>query len=134
MLRKIMIWAVFLVFAVTALTLSWHEGLFSFTGPLSAGKVAIWAVFLIFLGYSIHCTFRENFFRSFPQVLELHWGRQIVLDLGLGLCLMLFIVYLHEGSMLVVMLWFLPALAFGNLATLLYVAIHYDTLVATFLA
>jgi len=131
---KIMIWTVFLAFLVTALGLGWHDQLFSFTGSLPAGKYAIWAVFLVFLGYSIHCTFRENFFRSFRQVLELHWGRQIVMDLGLGLCLMLFIVYLHEGSLLAAALWLVPTLAFGNLATLLYVAIHYDALVARFLA
>jgi len=55
-------------------------------------------------------------------------------DLYLGLCLTLFVAYLNEGSVLVVLLWLLPTLFFANLATLLYFAVHYDAIVARFLA
>jgi hypothetical protein len=34
---------------------------------------------------------------------------------------------------LALLLWLVPILAFANLATLLYFAIHYDSLVARFL-
>lgn len=70
---------------------------------------------------------------NFGKIAELHWGRQIGIDLYLGLSLTLFIVYLNEGSVLVMLLWLIPTFAFGNLATLLYFAIHYDAIVARFI-
>lgn len=53
---------------------------------------------------------------------------------ALYLGLMLFVIYLHEGSVLVTCLWLLPILAFANLATLLYVGIHFDAIVARLVA
>jgi hypothetical protein len=43
----------------------------------------------------------------------------------------LFVVYLHEGP-LALLLWLVPTLLFGNLSILLYFAIHFDGLVARF--
>lgn len=50
----------------------------------------------------------------------------------LGLGLMLFVVYLHQGALMMA-LWLIPALVYINLVTLLFAAIYYDSLVARFL-
>lgn len=133
MVTKSLFWALFAAFAATALYLGWHDNIFSMKGPLSAGKFVVWVAFLGFTGYTIYCSLRENLFKSIAKMAELHWGRQVGIDLYLGLCLTLFVVYLNEGSLLVALLWLVPTLAFGNLATLLYFAIHYDSIVAKFL-
>ena len=59
--------------------------------------------------------------------------RQISLDLYLGLFLTSAVIYLHEGSLLVLLAWLPAILLFANLATLLYVAMNYDGLMAHFL-
>lgn len=128
---KSLLWGLFVAFFVAAVGLGWHDGMFSLAGPLGAGKLAVWAAFLGFLGYSIQCSARENIFKTIRTMNGLWWGRQIGLDLYLGLALTLFLIYLHHGG-LVVALWLLPTLAFANLATLLYFSIYYDSLVARF--
>ncbi len=133
MATKNLFWVAFAVFVALALALNRHDGLFSLGGPLAAGKVVLWCAFIGFTGYSAYCSTRENLFRTIAKIAELHWGRQIGIDLYLGLSLTLFIVYLNEGSVLVTLLWLAPTLAFANLATLLYFAIHYDSIVARFL-
>lgn len=64
-----------------------------------------WAAFVGFVAYSAYCTTRENLFTTVRKVSALHWGRQIGLDLYLGLCLSLFVVYLNERSALVALVW-----------------------------
>ncbi len=129
---KNLFWAAFVIFAVWALSSNWHAGLLSLRGPLMPVKLLVWAAFLGFLTYTVYCSSRENLFLSVRKIAELHWGRQIGLDLYLGLFLTLFVVYLHEGSV-VALSWLVPTLAFANLATLLYFAIHFDEIVARFL-
>jgi hypothetical protein len=131
---KVFFWGFFGAFAVTALYFGWHDDLFALSVPLAPVKLAIWAAFLGFLADTIYCSRRENLFTSVAKLAELHWGRQIGADLYLGLSLTLFVVYLNEGSLGVVLLWLLPTLLFANLATLLYFAIHFDEIVASFLA
>jgi hypothetical protein len=130
---KAVFWGCFAIFAVAALALGWHERIFDTAGPLAAVKLSVWAAFLGFLGYSAYCSAREDLFTSVRAIARLHWGRQIGADLYLGLSLSLLIVYLDEGSLAVMLLWLLPMLAFANLATLLYFAIHFDAIVARFL-
>ena len=84
-----------------------------------------------FLVYSLYCTSRENLFRTVAKMAEFHWGRQIGIDLYLGLLVGLFIIYLNEGA-ITALLWLLPVLAYANLAILLYVALHFDSLVTKF--
>jgi len=132
MFTKAFFWITFVLFVACALYFSWHDKIFSFSGRLSAGKYIVWAAFIAFTAYSIYCSSQENLFKSIGKIAELHWGRQIGIDLYLGLSLTLFIIYLNEGSILVVLLWLLPTIAFVNLATLLYFAIHYDSIVARF--
>lgn len=86
-----------------------------------------------FTGYTVFCRSRENLFAGFGVVLGRHWGRQVLSDPYIGLLLLWVVIYLHSGSPLVLLLWLAPIAAFANLATLLYFAIHYDSLVARFL-
>lgn len=130
---KSLLWLAFAIFMACALYFNWHENIFASYGRYAVGKYIVWAAFVGFLAYSIYCSSQENLFRSIGKIADLHWGRQIGIDLYLGLSLTLFIVYLNEGSVLAVLLWLLPTLAFANLATLLYFAIHYDAIVARFL-
>lgn len=133
-LQKSLPWLAFAVFAGCALLFGRSEDLFVSRSALPAGKYLAWAAFTAFLGYSIYCSLRENIFRSVAAMAKFHWGRQIGIDLYLGLGIFLFLIYLHQGSMLVVLLWLVPVLAFANLATLLYLAVHYDSLVGKFIS
>jgi hypothetical protein len=133
-LQKSIPWLAFAVFSGCALLFGRSEELFISRSALPAGKYLAWAAFIAFLAYSIYCSSRENIFRSVASMARLHWGRQIGIDLYLGLAIFLFLIYLQQGSVLVVLLWLLPVLAFANLATLLYLAIHYDSVVAKVLS
>ena len=101
----------------------WHESTLSLNVPLALAKVLVWTLLVGFLAYSIYCSSRENLFLS-----GLHWGRQIGLDLYLGLFLTLFIIYLNEGA-LAALFWLIPTLLSANLSILLYFAIHFDSIV-----
>jgi hypothetical protein len=111
--------------------LEWHDAVFRFDGSTGAAKAIVWTALLVFTGYSIYCSTRESIFRSIVSITRLHWGRQIGIDLYLGLLLSLSIIYLHEGPV-TALLWVIPVLLFGNLATLWYVALNFESLVARF--
>ncbi|MEW6737591.1 MAG: hypothetical protein AB1489_40290 [Acidobacteriota bacterium] len=134
MKQSILSWSVFAIFVACAIGFGWHDAIFSFVGVMGVAKAAVWLAFLSFLGYSIYCSSKENLFKSIKSMYQLYWGRQVGIDLYLGLLLSLSIIYLHEHSIVVLVLWFIPILLFANLATLLYVAIHFESLVARFLA
>jgi hypothetical protein len=127
-------WALFSIFVVCALYFNWRGDIFAASGPLPAIKLSVRVVFFGFLGYTIYCSSREDLVGSVGKLAELHWGRQIGVDLYLGLLLALLVIYLNEGSALVALLWLLPMLAFANLASLLYFAIHFDSIVGHFLS
>jgi len=103
-----------------------------FAGRLTPLAVVLAMVACLFTAYSIYCSGRENIFKTIRTMAWLHWGRQIGTDLYLGLLLFLAVIYLHQGSVLVLAAWLIPVLLFANLATLLYVAIHFEALVARF--
>lgn len=134
MKQKLLPWGVFAAFVATAVGFGWHPAMFRFDGPMGLAKLAVWLAFLLFTAYSIYCSGRENIFRTVRTMSRLHWGRQIGIDLYLGLLLFLSVIYLHQGSLVVMALWLVPVLLFANLATLLYVAIHFESLVARFAA
>ena len=106
--------------------------MFDFTGDLGGIKVLIWGLYAGFLAYSVYCSTRENIFRSIRQIAQLHWGRQIGIDLYLGLVVALTLIYLNEGP-IAMLLWAVPTLLFANLSILLYVGIHFDAIVLRFL-
>jgi hypothetical protein len=131
MKQNLISWGVFTAFVVAAVILGWHPAIFRFEGATGAAKAVVWLAFLSFTAYSIYCSGRENIFRTIKSMARFHWGRQIGIDLYLGLLLSLSVIYLHEGS-LAALAWLVPVLLFANLATLLYVAIHFEALVARF--
>ena len=125
-------WILFFLFVVCAVYFSWHENLFTYERPLDAGKFVIWAVFVGFTAYSVYCSYNEDLFKTIKVMSGLHWGRQIGIDLYIGVSILLFLVYLQSGSVLVLLLWLLPFLVFANLATLLFLALNYDQIVDAF--
>ena len=128
-MRAILLWVVFFVFVLCAIYFSWHENIFSYKDPLGAGKFVLWAAFVGFTAFSIYCSRHEDLFKTIRKMLGLHWGKQIGIDLYIGIAISAFIIYFHSGSLWVLLLWLLPLIAFANLATLLYFAIHYDSIV-----
>jgi hypothetical protein len=124
------VWGVFAAFVALAMLFNRPEALFAGRGPLAAGKLLVWAAFLGFTAYSFYCSLHEDLIATIRKIAKLHWGRQIGIDLYIGLSLALFVIYLNEGSLLVVLLWLVPMLVFANQATLLYFALHYDSIVA----
>jgi hypothetical protein len=126
-------WVAFVVFVVCALYFDRHDHLWSFAGPLAPIKAIVWLAFVAFLGFTIFASARENLFRSIDEIGELYWGRQIGIDLYIGLLIFMFFVYLNEGSALVMLCWLVPSIAFVNLATLLYLAMHFEEIVSKFL-
>jgi hypothetical protein len=134
MWRKNLLWVGFAIFVFSAVYFSWHENIFTIRKPLDAGKFVLWAAFIAFTVYSIYCSSKENLFKTIGTMTSLHWGRQIGLDLYIGVSISVFIIYLHSGSVFVVLLWLVPLIVFANLATLLYFAINYDSIVARFFA
>ena len=112
-------WGVFAAFVACAIGFGWHAALFRFDGPMGLAKIVVWLAFLLFTAYSIYCSGRENIFKTIRTMARLHWGRQIGTDLYLGLLLFLAVIYLHQGSVLVLAAWLIPVLLFANLATLL---------------
>ena len=126
------LWGLYIAFAIFAVSTNLQETTFRFSGPLGGIKAMVWLAYFGFLGYSVYCTFQENFFRSLRVFASLHWGRQIGADLYLGLCVALLIIFLNEG-LVVVLIWLLPTLIYANLAILLYVAINFDSIVTKLL-
>ncbi|ARS47800.1 hypothetical protein PSMEN_05135 [Ectopseudomonas mendocina] len=131
MSKSLVSWGLFAVFVALALGLQGHAQMFVFAGAVGVAKALVWASWLAFVGYSIHCSRRENLFKSVRGIARLYWGRQIIIDLYLGVALVLALIALHQGA-LVMLAWLLPALLFANQATLLYIAIHFESLLALF--
>lgn len=131
--KNALLWLAFGVFVTIALVLRWHDGMLSPQGRFGAGKVVIWVAFAGFAAYTWAVSLRADLLAGVRQLAAMPWGRQVSLDLYVGLLLTMCLIAVHEGSGLVALLWLLPTLAFGNLATLLYVAIHYDSLIGRFL-
>ena len=123
------LYGAFVLFAVTAYT---QETTFQFSGPLGGVKIIVWLALFAFIAYSVYCSIQENFFRSVRSIAALHWGRQIGTDLYLGLFIALFIIFLNEGA-LIALIWLVPILIYANLVVLLYLAIHFDSIVTKLL-
>lgn len=88
-------------------------------------------IFLILFSiYTVYASRTENFWCSLKAVMALRWGRQVVIDLYLGLLLFNFFVYLNEGSVLVMLAWLLPTLILGNLVPLIYFIFSFQSLIS----
>lgn len=87
-----------------------------------------WVIlFLSFAGYTLYAIRKENFWSSCRKVFALVWGRQVTLDLYIGLLLFHFFVYIHSGSLTTTGLWLLPSLVLGNIIPLIYVIVNYPS-------
>lgn len=132
-LKRNLLWIGYFIFVATALASKGAEPLFISEGPYPLGKPIAWALYAGFLAYSIYCGTQASFIKSLPKITQFIWVRQIGIDLYLGVAMSLFIIYLNEGSLIVMLLWLLPILIYANLAVLLYVAMNYDSLIANFI-
>ena len=128
----IVLWGLYVAFVLYVLIENVRETTFQFSGTLGVLKAIVWITLIVFLSYSVYCSFRENFFRSVRSIATLHWGRQIGIDLYLGLMIAIFIIFLNEGA-LVVLIWLVPILIYANLVVLLYLAINFDSIVTKLL-
>jgi hypothetical protein len=90
------------------------------------------AVLVVFSVYSLYVTWKENFWKSIKAILKLHWGRQVVADLFVGLALFAFFVFMNEPSPLVAGAWVTASFIFGNPVTLLYFVLNFESLAAHF--
>ena len=97
MSKNLLSWMLFAAFVALALGLHWHAQLLVFSGLVGAGKALVWLAWLAFVGYSIHCSRRENIVKSIRGMARLYWGRQIIIDLYLGVALFLVLIVLHQG-------------------------------------
>ncbi len=132
LLNRYGLWMAYAAFVCIAVFTHSGEPIFFSEGPYAAGKPILWLILLAFLVYSWRIGQREDFFKSVQRMWSNLWFRQISLDLYIGLLIPLFLIYLHSGSIVVLLLWFLPVLFFANLATLVFLALNYDALIAGF--
>jgi len=95
-----------------------------------AAYYVIALVLFVFTAYSTYITFKEPFFQSVKSILRLRWGKQIVMDLYLGLLAFNLFVFLHEGSLLKTLPWLVGSLALGNIVTYAYLVLNFFDLLA----
>ncbi|MFT4629331.1 MAG: hypothetical protein ACI8PV_000441 [Dinoroseobacter sp.] len=86
---------------MTAPYLHRGEAMFVSAGPYSLGKPIVWLILIAILIYTLRISSKENFFKSLNKLHPILWHRQIGLDLYIGLLIPLFIIYLNQGSVLV---------------------------------
>lgn len=125
------LWILFLLFSVYAIETRKDEFIFSSTTPYGFWKAGIWALFFLFLGYSLFSSYKENFFKSVVRISDMFWGWQIGIDLYIGVGLMWTVIFFH-GGLSVFLVWIIPVLIYANLATLLYIALNFDSLINHF--
>lgn len=126
-LNKIM-WISFALLVAVAIIFNGEEHPFISTSSYPAGKYIAWIAFLAFTSYSYYCGQRDNLFKTIKVMMGRAWGRQIGIDLYIGISLFMILIFVHQDSTLIPLLWLLPALTFVNLSSLLYIALHYDSL------
>lgn len=131
-LKRNLLWTLYLVFLIVALSTHDKQITLLGEGVYPYGQTVLWLIWLAFLAYSLSISWRENFFKSLARMHPILWSRQIGLDLYIGLLVPLFLIYLNEGSLLITVIWLLPIFVFANLATLIYLALNYDSLIAYF--
>ena len=132
MLKKHFLWLLYGIFVIIAISSHTSEPLFISQGVYPYGKPIMWLVLLGFLAYSLYCHVKENFFKTMSITGKYYWTKQIGIDLYLGVAVSGAVIYLNEGSLLLLGLWLVPLVLFANLATLLYIAMNYDSLIAHF--
>lgn len=130
MFKRHFLWLIYGIFVALALVFKTDEALFISNGPYALGKPILWLILFTFLGYSFYCHIQEDFFQTMKKTGKYHWTKQIGLDLYIGVGLVAYVIFLNQGA-LVLALWLIPLLIYANLATLLYLAMNYDSIVST---
>lgn len=120
-----MLWFLFVGLAVYAF---WDAPIYRAETGYLALRIAIWIVFLGFFGYSVYCSLRESLFGTVRKMGKLHWGRQIGIDLYIGLLLSLVWIGWSQANPWTILIWAPALLVYGNLATLLYAAFYFDSI------
>ncbi len=132
LIKQNFLWILFIGFAIFAVSSRQDKFIFVSQSPYSFGKYIVWIIFVCFFAYSIYASSKENFFRTLTRISKMFWGWQIGIDLYIGLVLPLIIIHLH-GGVFVFLVWLIPVLIYANLATLLYLALNYDSLINHFI-
>ncbi|WP_411894595.1 hypothetical protein [Winogradskyella sp. A2] len=132
LLKRNLLWILFIGFSLYAIWQREDEFIFVSQSQYALGKYIVWTIFFCFLAYSIYASTKENFFKTLSLFSKKFWGWQIGIDLYIGLLLPLVLISLH-GGILVFLIWLIPVLIYANLATLLYLALNYDSLVSHFI-
>lgn len=125
-----MLWLVFAIFAAGAVWEESTETMFDLGTPYGWGKPVIWIAFVGFLAYSAEATRRDNLFGMIRVMMARPWGRQIGIDLYLGLFMFAGMIWLVTGSLAALAIWLAALCVFGNMASLLWLIINYDLIVA----
>lgn len=95
-------------------------------------KCILVVILVSFIGYTVYCSLKENFVKSLKKTFHLLWGRQFVIDLYIGIFLFSIFVYMIEKSLLVLILWLVPSILFGNIIPLVYLITHFDMICGLF--
>lgn len=131
-LKNNILWVIFTAFVLLAVSFI-DEPLFKSNGPFPIGKSIAWLAFIAFLIYTVNVSIKESFYKALKRMSPILWTKQIGIDLYIGVTMFMVIVYLNEPSFIIFLLWIIPATIFANLATLLYLALHYDSIVGMLL-
>lgn len=92
----------------------------------------IGSIWLAFLVYSLYCSYRESLVKTVRRMASWHWGRQIGLDLYLGLLMFCGLIFLVEGNVWIALVWLVPTLIYGNLVPLFYAFTRLPVIVMAF--
>jgi hypothetical protein len=133
-LQIIFFYSFLLALTIYAFFFTPSSAAFSVSFGYSLMKYTILLSFVAFTFYTIYVTTKENIFKTVKRIFTFHWGRQILLDLYIGLFLFGFLVFLVEKSWIMVLIWMIPALIFGNIIPLLYFASQFDRIFVFFAA
>lgn len=96
-------------------------------------RLCILVTLILFTVFTIYCSLYENLIKTFIKVCEFSWGKQVTIDLYIGLLLFNLFIYLDQGkSLFNTICWLIPSLIFGNIVPLIYCFINYHSIVQRF--
>ena len=131
-LMRYQLWLFYVAFLAIAYVFGSREGLLNTQSEYANAKYLLFFIFVLFLSFSLYATSRENFFKSIGKINGLLWGKQVGLDLYISVFLSLALIYMVEGSVIVLLLWVVPVLVFANLAILPFILFNFGEIVGHF--
>ena len=109
-----MLWMVFAIFAAGAV---WEEStadMFALGTPYGWGKPVIWVTFVAFLALTAEAGRRDNLFGMIRVMKARPWGRQIGIDLYIGLFMFAGLIWLVTGSLPALAIWLVALCVFAT--------------------